>query len=257
VYVAKTGERGEKDAIRIDHANRVTVERCRIESWHRAGIHVHASRDISITASEWVGGANTPDRFCVAIDGGSSGVRVERCKFGIGIGIAVAVGIADTEAVPAIEGTTRDATTPVPSLAENVTVEHCVSDRPQRFAAFGSCRTVVVRANTVLSPGAAWEVAATPKGRCPPTDVTIISNLITWEPGAMQQFSVAAAGAEPAGIAIESNLWWSLELPAAKSLLGGFVGAVKTPQILDRDPKLDNYATPQDEMAKAFGRGAP
>ena len=264
VYVAKTGDHGERDAIRIEHARGVSIDRSRVESWYRAGIHVHASRDVTVTATEWVGGAQSPDLFCVAIDGGSKNVRIDHCKFGLGTGIAVAIGIADTETVPTpptAEAKPDPNASPTalttPALADSITIEHCISDHQKRFIALGSCRTLLVRANTILSPVAAWEVAATPKGWCPPTDVTILSNLITWEPGSMQRFSFAATGAEPLGISIEANLWWSIELPAAKSLLGEFVGVVKAPQVLDRDPKLDNYFQPREEAAKSFGRGAP
>ncbi|MFO0828243.1 MAG: right-handed parallel beta-helix repeat-containing protein [Phycisphaerales bacterium] len=256
VYVAKTGDRGDKDAIRIENAKRVTLDKCRIEAWHRAGVHVRSSRDVTISGTEWVGGADTPDKFGVAIDGGSFGVTVDRARFKPGVGIAVAIGIADTDVLPATAPATETGA-PLPALAESVTVERCLSDRVERFAAIGACRGVTIRANTVVSSNAVWEVAATPKGWCDPTAVTIIANLIVWEPGTMQQFSVAAPGSAPKGVAVEANLWWSPELSAARQVLGDFVGTVKSPQITDRDPKVDNYFRPREESAKAFGTEAP
>lgn len=254
VYVANTGDRGEKDAIRVVHAKEVSIDTCRVESWHRAGVHVHASEGVTIRQCEIIAGARTPDRMGIAIDGASRDVIVERTRFGQGQVIAVAIGLPESDSVPPLPPAT--AGSPPPALADSVVVERCLSERPERFVAFGSCRATTVRANTIVSPTALWEVAAVPKGWSPP-NATVVSNLTVWEPATLRRFALAAPGSEPAGIAVEVNLWWSAELAATRSMLGDFVGSVHADQVTTVDPRLDTLFNPRTEAARAFGREAP
>jgi hypothetical protein len=261
VFVANTGDKGAADGIRIAHAESVTLDKCRIEGWHRAAVHVHAARDVAVRQVDFVGGAKSPERYGVAIDGESRNVTVERSKFGQGIVMALAIGLPESDSLPSLppppdKQPEKQPEEGPPALAESVLVERCISERAARFVALGSCRDTVIRANTILSPTAVWEVAATAPGWCAP-DATFVSNLIFWEPGTLQRFALAAPKSVPAGIDIEVNLWWSLELAAAKATLGEFVGTVRSPQVLDVDPALDNFFEPRTAEAKAFGRNAP
>ena len=66
-----------------------------------------------------------------------------------------------------------------------------------------------------------------------------------------------AAGAEPKGVILGQNLWWSRELPLALGLLGPegapFPGTLEVPQRLDLDPKLDERGFATAEDAALFG----
>lgn len=254
VFVAKTGDMAEKCGIRIERTDHVTLKDCRVEAWHRAGVHITGASDIALTGVQFVGSPATPDEYGVVIDGGTSSVILQRCRFGAGLGTAVALGPAETATVPAIkeaEPGAPKAETPV--LADGVTVERCLAKRPGTFVTFGSCANVLVRANTVVDPTVGYSFVEAPRGYAPVRGSSMLANLLVWSPGVLKHFSKAAGGAEPKGLQVETNLWHSLELPAAVPVLGEFLGTIKAPQTLDVDPKLDGYDRPANEAAKLFG----
>ncbi|MDZ4755951.1 MAG: right-handed parallel beta-helix repeat-containing protein [Phycisphaerae bacterium] len=265
VYVAKSGDLAEKAGIRIEFADHVAFADCRVEAWHRAGIHVHASTDVALVGVQLLGGPLTDDVYGVAIDGGSSSVILERCRFGREIGTAVAIGLSDTDTPPAPPtpaATPGSASGPVdPSapvyLAEAVTVERSIVDHVKTFIAFGSCANVLVRANTVVEPQTAYALFEPPAGYAQITGSSFLANLMQWTPGSLKRFSFAGGGVDPKGLSVETNLWSSAELPLAKSLLGDFVGTVKSEQVLNVDPKLDGYQRPMNDAAKIFGHTSP
>lgn len=260
VYVAKTGDLAERAAIRIEQAHDVQVVDARIEGWHRAGVHVLASERVRLDKIQFVGMAATPEEIGVAVDGMSKEVSVDHCRFAAGIGTAAAIGMGGPDQPPAptsVPGT-PDAPKPEPAyLAQNVTLEHSIAERIDRFVAFGSCRGVTIHANTVVDPVVGYEITVPPKGFPRIANSVLIANLFTWSPGRLKHFAITDPSADPSGLAIEANLWWSAELPGAKSLLGEFAGEVKSPQVMDIDPRLDGYNKPLEERAKAFGTEAP
>ncbi len=257
VYVAKTGDFAEKAGISIDQTDHMTLKDCRIEAWYQSGVHISASTDIALSAVQFVGGANTPDEYGVAIDGGSASVILERCRFSPGIGTAIAIGLAETGVLPA-PLTLKEGEKPTPRfLAEGITVERAIVKRAKRFVAFGSCANTLVRANTIIDPETAYAVLEPPIGFAHITGSSFLANLITWLPGTLKKFSTIAGGADAKGLSVEANLWNSAELPAARSILGDFVGTMKSEQILDVDPKLDGYERPQTEAARSFGHTSP
>jgi hypothetical protein len=260
VYVAKTGDLAERSPIRIERARDIEVVDARIEGWHHAGIHVAASERVRLDKIQFVGMSATPEEIGIAIDGVSKEITIDRCRFAAGIGTAAAIGLGTTDPPPSPPAppTGPDAPKPDPAyLAQTVTLEHSVAERVDRFVAFGSCRDVTVHANTVVEPVVGYEVTVPPKGFARISNSVLVANLFTWTPGRLKHFAVSAPSADPTGLALEANLWWSAELPGAKSLLGDFVGEVKSPQVMDVDPRLDGYSKPMEERAKAFGTEAP
>jgi hypothetical protein len=260
VYVAKTGDFAEKAGIRLEHTDHATLRACRVEAWHRAGVHLHNVTDVALSDVQFVGHPSYPDRYGVAIDGVSSSVYLDRCRFAAGIETAVAIGLADTDQVPPVPAPkdgSAEATKEPRFLADGVTVERSIVRRVGQFVAFGSCTNVLVRANTVGEPETGYAIFEPPTGYAQVASSTFLANLITWTPGSLKRFSTAGGGADPKGLAIEANLWHSAELPAAKSLLGDFLGTIKAEQVIDVDPRLDGRETPLEERAKAFGHTAP
>ncbi len=256
VYVAKTGDMAERSGLLIDRTDHMTVKDCRIEAWHRAGIHIRGASDIALVNAQFVGSPSTPDEYGVLIDGRTTSVILQRCRFAPGIGTAIALGPADSSPVPAVAGEPAAAdapTTPPPVLVDGVTIERCLAKRPGTFITFGSAANALVRANTIVDAGVGYSFVEAPRGYDPVRGSTLLANLFVWTPGVMKSFSRAAGGAQPAGLSIENNLWHSAELPAAKQLLGEFLGTLKSEQTLDIDPKLDGYDRPIEERAKLFG----
>jgi hypothetical protein len=254
VYVSKTGDEGEQSGVRLERTDHATLKNCRIEAWHRAGVHVHASTDIALTGVQFVASPGTADEYGAIVDGASASVIFQQCRFGFGVATAIALGSKDTGAVPAIQ-TTDPPSKPaeLPVLAEGITVERCLAKRNGTFISFGSCSGVLVRANTLVDCGTAYEVTEPPTGYGQVRSSTFLANLITWSPSAMKSFCVVRGGAEPKGLVLEANLWYSLEISLAKEALGEFKGTIKSDQIVNVDPKLDGYDRPQEEKAKGFG----
>jgi hypothetical protein len=254
VYVAKTGDEGEQCGIRLERTDHATLKDCRVEAWHRAGVQVRGCTDVALNGVQFVASPGTADEYGVVIDGGSSSVILQRCRFGSGIGTAVALGPTGTGAIPSPPS--PDPNAPLlekPVLADGVTVERCLAKRVGKFVAFGSCSGVLVRANTVIDSGYAYALSEPPAGYGHVRNSTFLANLMTWTPGVMKSFCLVGAGAEPKGLILEANLWHSVELPLAKQILGDFAGTVKADQILDIDPQLDGYDRPRSEAAQNYG----
>lgn len=254
VFVAKTGDMAEKCGVRIDRADHMTLKDCRIEAWYRAGVHITAASDIALNGVQFVGTPATPDEYGVLVDGGSASVMLQKCRFAPGIGTAIALGIPNGPATPpppAADPNAPKAEAPV--LVDGVTVERCLAKRVNTFITFGSCANALVRANTIVDPVHGYGFVEVPKGYSPVHNSSLLANLFVWGPGVMKSFATAAGGSQPKGLNLETNLWFSLELPTAMPILGEFLGTVKSPQTVDLDPKLDGYDRPTAEAAKSFG----
>lgn len=253
VYVTKTGDLSEKSAIRLDRTKSVTVRGARLEGWHHAGVHVVASEGVRIVGAQFVGTPATPDPFGVVVDGGSSDVQIDRCRFQGSIESAVGLGLAAAPEGPKVPAPDSE----VVHLARQVTLERCLGDGVGRLATIGSCRDVQLRANTLSEPASGYEIVAPPRGWARPMDVRLVSNLFAWTPGRLKRFSFAAPDVDPSGVSLEVNLWWSAELPAARSILGEFVGNLLASQVLDVDPRFDATFRPREPKAITFGLEAP
>ena len=254
VYVTKTGDEGEQCGVRIERVDHVTMKDCRIEAWHRAGVHIHGSTDVALNGVQFVASPATADEYAAVIDGASSSVMFQRCRFGAGIGTSIALGPTGTGALPSTS-TGPDGSEPKekPVLVDGVTVERCLSKRNGTFISYGSCSGALVRANTIIDAGCAYSVLEPPKAFAQVRSATFLANLIAWSPGAMKSFCKVHPGADPAGLVVETNLWYSAELPLAKPILGEFLGTLKAEQMMTVDPNLDGYDRPREEKAQSFG----
>jgi hypothetical protein len=262
VYAAKSGDLAERACIRLAHLDQVIVRNNRVEGWHRTGLHITGCNTVFVEKSQFVGSPNTPDRYGIAIDGGSDAVRIQACRFSPGIGTAVAIGVAGIEprtaaSSPAAKPTEETEEPTREALASNVSVERCLAERPGALVAFGSCRDVIVRANTVIDPKTGYELTEIPPDTAKTSGVVLIANLLSWAPGALESLASVAGGAAPKGVTLESNLWHSLELPAARKRLGEFAGTVAGDQLMNIDPQFDGYFRVRNEAAKGFGFDAP
>lgn len=260
VFVTKTGDEGEQCGVRFDRVDHATMKDCRVEAWHRAGVHVHGCTDIALNGVQFVGSPATDDQFGIAIDGATSSIIVQRCRFAAGVGTSIALGPPGLSAPPPTPsgdgaGEPKPGETPgeKPVLVEGVTVERCLSKRNTTFISFGSCSGALVRANTIIDASCAYAFTEPPKEYGQVRSSTFLANLIVWSPGTLKSFCKVGPGADPKGLVLEANLWHSAELPMATSTLGAFSGTLKAEQILDLDPKLDGYDRPREEKAQNYG----
>lgn len=96
-----------------------------------------------------------------------------------------------------------------------------------------------------------------PPGKRPPVGLRLSDCLVTWSPGALRQLGGVDPDAEPRGLVLGPNLWWSRELPAALPLLGPndkpFPGTVESDQILDVEPHFDARSRMITPEAARFG----
>jgi hypothetical protein len=82
------------------------------------------------------------------------------------------------------------------------------------------------------------------------------SNLITWEPGDIEQLTHLAGRIGDSTIALDENLWW-VEAPlTVYERLGSFPGQKQYPQVVSVDPQLGQDGRPQAGLARRFGAGA-
>lgn len=249
LVVTRVGDRAERAGVRVESARSIALLDLRVEAWHGAAVHLSDAAEVRIERGQFVGATTTPDAHGILIDGRSRGVAVERCRFQAGVESMVSLGL--TEPRDAEDDATRD------HLAFEIVVERCLGDRVGRLATIGACRDVQIRANTLSEPAAGYEIVAPPRGWSRPQNVLLQSNLAVWTPGTMKRFSSAAPDVDPTGVLVEANLWWSVELPAAKALLGDFAGTLRSPQVLDVDPKLDGTFRPRAAAASGFGTESP
>jgi hypothetical protein len=87
-----------------------------------------------------------------------------------------------------------------------------------------------------------------------PNHITFQNNLVTWVPGRIEKISSVAATIPPESIILQSNLWWSEELPIGFEIVGKPFGVEMAPQVFDVNPKVEmRKFVPVDEKARTFG----
>ncbi len=156
---------------------------------------------------------------------------------------------------PATTGGT--AATPIEPLVRFLVVSNVRISGAHRLFSVGSAADTTIR--NVTHRDAHEEVyrIAAPPGKRPPARLRLSECLVTWSPGALRQLGGVDSAAEPRGLVLGPNLWWSSELPAALPLLGPtdnpFPGTIESAQILDVEPKFDARSRMITPEAERFG----
>jgi len=92
-------------------------------------------------------------------------------------------------------------------------------------------------------------------------DVRIDACAFVWEPGRLKRLVAGVPPADPSGVRLGDNLWFSRELPMALPLLGPAENPwhlrVDQPQRTDLDPQLNDRGVSENPTAHAYGRLPP
>ena len=122
------------------------------------------------------------------------------------------------------------------------------------FISLGSIDNSTIENNSIIeSTKYVWKADAT----CGvPNHITFKNNLVTWVPGRIDKISFVAPTIAPESIILQSNLWWSEELPIGFEIVGKPFGVELAPQVFDVNPKVEMRGfTPVDPKAREFGWG--
>jgi hypothetical protein len=258
--VVQTGKlSGDRDAIRVHGVADVAIEDCRIEGWTDSAIDVVASRQVVVDRCVLRHRDGFLTQAGVTIRAGSSDVRVANTRFDSAGLVSVAVGgiSPDIDFHPRAKS---DAPSGSLIEASDVTVSQCMFNLCRIPVSFIHASNVRFVKNTIHSPRRHIILAAreTKDPRfAKSSKITFGGNLIEWVPSDLTTFANVDATLDPDSFNLETNLWWSPELPNALKALGPIPGSGTHPQIFDVDPKLDSEFRPTDESAKMFGVFSP
>ena len=243
------------DGIRIRNARNVGVVACRFEGWGDAAVEVDGASGVVISQCSLAPTPPTTPPVGIAVRGGSESVVIFHTVMERGMRTGVRCGECGEGDAPAGSG---DALVYTPSPADAVRVDRCMFLEIPCPVEFGPGRGAAMTSCTVVDPATAWRVDAL----CGTVDATVRGCLFTWTPGILMATCERRGDAIEDMVRLESNLWWSPEVPAVFEVLGRPFGLVAGPQILDVDPRLsDRTFSPSNPAAQAFGwtagTGAP
>jgi hypothetical protein len=241
------------------NVDEVRLRACRIEGWAGSGVELQHVMGAEIIECRFIGREDHVQVSGVRARGITDRVTIERCEFvdcgdqGVCIG-----GGSKPEELPPLPGEgIADG-----SLYEaaRVQVLQCVFRGGQCAVAFVNCERATVRNCTIFRPR-----RAVVSVRREQTDArfggisncAFGSNLVVWEPRDVAMLTHTGPGADPAGIFLEENLWWSPDLAETTAKLGPFPGTLQFPQVTDVDPLLDEALRPQAVPAQIFGAWTP
>lgn len=263
VLVAGVAGLAEQSGIVVRGAREVGIRRSRIENCIGAAVLIEHAESVAVEDCQLFARSGKPMQRGVGIEGSSADVSVRRVFMRGPIETGVSVGVENPPfAVEADEQRPAPAKPERPeALARRIDILETRTKDVIRPLRIGSCAALVVRQCTMIDPREeVYEVAAAPGGFAP-AEARILDNLVVWEPGSLRRLCHAEPGARTEGVVLGSNLWWSKELPTALPLLGPpenpFLGKIESPQVLDRDPLLDDKGYPTEPGSMVYGAPRP
>ena len=138
----------------------------------------------------------------------------------------------------------------------DIVIEGCISYKCKLPIEIGSVAKLQIEHCTLFNPiscAIAFKPSLPPFA--PAKEITFSGNLISWVVGTLTRFICNPDIAEE--LTIDSNLWWSDEMPEAAEYLGPLPGLADERQIYDVDPKLQQFKlNPVTPAAQAYGHTA-
>lgn len=138
----------------------------------------------------------------------------------------------------------------------DIVIQGCISYKCNIPIEIGSVEKLKIEHCTLFNPiscAVAFKSSLPPYA--PAKEITFSGNLITWVVGTLTRFICNPDFVEE--LTIDSNLWWSEEMPEAAEYLGPLPGLAHDRQIYDVDPKLQqSKLNPVTPAAQAYGHTA-
>lgn len=230
-------------------AEGVTIERSRIEGASATGVLIERTRRIALRDLQVVATSARPMRDGIALGAGVEDVEIARTTASGRLATAIVVGpvAQDPSTAP-----TADAAAARTIRIEDSNVRGC-----ERALELGSCDDVRIERLSVADAGVEILRIAPAAGGAA-RGVRIAASAFTWTPGRLRRLVGGVPPADPSGIELGENLWYSRELPLAFPALGPagnpYVVRMAAAQRTDLDPRLDDLGRPENPDAAAFGR---
>ena len=134
-------------------------------------------------------------------------------------------------------GSTESPSNKPPSIARNIAINRCWFMDCDIAVSIGNADTVSIDHCLMLDQSKCCVEIRTPTEKSRrPSNITMSWNTIQWQVGRLSNFFCNLDLADR--FTLESNLWWSQEMPEAADYLGPFPDDAKSNQIITVDPKL-------------------
>ena len=218
-----------------------------IKGWNNSAIVLDNCKFVSISEATLDSAKNLPQHRGVAIRSGCEDISCMYLSFGPKVQVAFELGVCDTTTQNPPE---QNAQGP----AQRVVISRNAALDCPCFISLGSIDNSIIENNSIIeSTKYVWKADAT----CGvPNHITFKNNLVTWVPGRIDKISFVAPTIAPESIILQSNLWWSEELPIGFEIVGKPFGVELAPQVFDVNPKVEMRGfTPVDPKAREFGWG--
>ena len=218
-----------------------------IKGWNNSAVVLDNCKRVSISEATLDSAKNLPQYRGVAIRSGCEDISCMYLSFGPNVQVAFELGLCDTTTQNTPE---QNAQGP----AQRILISRNAALDCPCFISLGSIDNSTIENNSIIeSTKYVWKADAT----CGvPNHITFKNNLVTWVPGRIDKISFVAPTIAPESIILQSNLWWSEELPIGFEIVGKPFGVELAPQVFDVNPKVEMRGfTPVDPKARDFGWG--
>ena len=261
VLVARLGPDADADGLEIVDSTGVDLRTIRFDGWQDAGLELRGAREVRGGDLQFTPLVRHRNRTAIRVGPGCRDVHFSEfttraIPTAVEIGTAAdapessgpADSLEDGATAPSADVVDRpvDSTSP----PRGIVLERARLDRPDVAFRLLDAVEVDLRRLTIVDPEVVLEIDANALESARFTD-----NLVVWNPGAMTSFARVVRGDE--GLELGGNLWWSVELPEARPLLGDLPGRIAVPQRFSPDPRVTPRGHPTASEAEGFGRPAP
>ena len=233
----------------VRDAEGVSIDRSRIDGAHDAGIVIERARRVTLRDLQVVSTRSRELRVGIEVGEAAEEVEILRTTVAARAGSAFAIGptAAAADGAPPIRP------------ARGIRIHDSNVHECDRALELGACLEVSIDRVSARNP--AMEFIRLAPVADDARDVRLAACAFVWEPGRLKRLVAGVPPADPSGVRLGDNLWFSRELPLALPLLGPAENPwhlrIDLPQRTDLDPRLNDRGTSENPAAAAYGRIAP
>lgn len=233
----------------VRDAEGVSIDRSRVDGARDAGILIERSRRVALRDLQVVSGRSREVRAGIEIGDAAQGIEILRTTVAARAGSAFVVGPA----------TSAEDDAPPGRPARGVRIHDSNVHECDRALELGAGLEVSIERLSARNPAMEF-IRLAPVAR-DARDVRIDACAFVWEPGRLKRLVAGVPPADPSGVGLGDNLWFSRELPMALPLLGPpgdpWRLRIDRPQRTDLDPQLNDRGASENPLAQGYGRLHP
>ena len=244
----RTGANQSRGVV-VRDAEGVSIDRSRIDGAHDAGILIERARRVTLRDLQVVSTRSRELRVGIEVGEAAEEVEILRTSVAARAGSAFAIGptAAAADGAPPIRP------------ARGIRIHDSNVHECDRALELGACLEVSIERLSARNP--AMEFIRLAPVADDARDVRLAACAFVWEPGRLKRLVAGVPPADPSGVRLGDNLWFSRELPLALPLLGPAENPwhlrIDRPQRTDLDPRLNDRGMSENPAAAAYGRIAP